>query len=168
MPPKKPLPEEDKAILKKWIHGGAKWGTDPVDRFRYTTKVRAGYDWWSLQPLTKVNPPQFDHPRRIGTELDRFIEQRRRQKGLKKSPPASPRVQVRRLYYDLIGLPPPPEVIQQFAADPSQRAWRALVDRLLAEYEVGRETLEKDVAELLDQLAEAGLIEVLAEESAEP
>ena len=45
---------------------------------------------------------------------------------------------------------------------------RELVDRLLAEYEVGRETLEKDVAELLDQLAEAGLIEVLAEESAEP
>ena len=42
MPPKRPLPASERAIVKAWIAAGAKWGTDPIDRFRYTTAARAG------------------------------------------------------------------------------------------------------------------------------
>src|SRR5262249_39456104 len=45
MPPKKPLPEKEKALLKEWIQRGALWGSDPIDPFRVTTTRRAGYDW---------------------------------------------------------------------------------------------------------------------------
>src|SRR5262245_18207367 len=57
MPPKHPLPAGERAILRAWITAGAKWGTDPIDRFRFTTAARAGYDWWSLKPLQPVEPP---------------------------------------------------------------------------------------------------------------
>src|SRR5436190_10975618 len=50
MPPKKPLPDEEKDLLREWITSGAKWGTDPIDVFRYSSEARAGYDWWSLNP----------------------------------------------------------------------------------------------------------------------
>ena len=57
MPPRTPLSARDKAILKNWIEAGAIWTTDPIDPFRITTNKRAGYDWWSLQPLRKPSPP---------------------------------------------------------------------------------------------------------------
>ena len=53
MPPKKPLPAAEKAILKAWIAAGATWGSDPIDPFRISTEARAGYDWWSLRPLSR-------------------------------------------------------------------------------------------------------------------
>ncbi len=53
MPPKHPLSADEKQMLHQWIAEGAKWGTDPVDPFRFTTDKRAGYDWWSLQPLAR-------------------------------------------------------------------------------------------------------------------
>jgi len=51
MPPKRPLAAEEKNIIRDWIASGAKWGSDPIDPFRYSSSRRAGYDWWSLQPL---------------------------------------------------------------------------------------------------------------------
>jgi hypothetical protein len=132
MPPKRPLPEKDKAALRAWIEAGAPWGTDPIDPFRVTTDLRAGYDWWSLRPVRRPDPPRVrreDWPR---NPIDAFVLARLEEKGLRPAPEASPRVLVRRLYFDLIGLPPPPEEVEAFARDPSDRAYRALVDRLLA------------------------------------
>ena len=63
MPPKHPLPAGERAILKAWIEAGAKWGADPIDPFRYTTSTRAGYDWWSLQPLVRPAVPQIQNPK---------------------------------------------------------------------------------------------------------
>ena len=57
MPPKHPLSDNDKAILKQWLAGGAKWGTSPIDPFSVTTDTRAGFDWWALQPLQNVLLP---------------------------------------------------------------------------------------------------------------
>ncbi|MGB6043961.1 MAG: c-type cytochrome domain-containing protein, partial [Pirellulales bacterium] len=54
MPPKKRLADAEKALLKAWIAGGAKWGASPIDRFKFSTETHAGYDWWSLQPLYKI------------------------------------------------------------------------------------------------------------------
>jgi hypothetical protein len=52
MPPKHPLSNEEKAIFKKWLADGAAWGNATINRFRFSTDRRAGYDWWSLQRMS--------------------------------------------------------------------------------------------------------------------
>ncbi|MFO0937356.1 MAG: DUF1553 domain-containing protein [Gemmataceae bacterium] len=127
MPPKHPLPANERAVLKRWIEQGAKWGTDPIDPHRMTTSNRAGTDWWSLQPLTKPTPP-----RKIGHPIDAFVDQVLDVKHLTRSAPADRRTFIRRVTFDLIGLPPTREEIQNYLSDTSPDADRKLVDRLLA------------------------------------
>ncbi|MCE9563007.1 MAG: DUF1549 domain-containing protein [Planctomycetes bacterium] len=129
MPPKKPLPEAEAKILKAWIDSGAAWGTDPIDPFRITTINRAGYDWWSLQPVKKPTPPVTkgsDHP------IDRFIHAKLSDKGLSPSAPADRRTLIQRVYADLIGLPPSPEEVEAFVNDKAENAYEKVVDKLLA------------------------------------
>lgn len=131
MPPENPLGNDEKKVLQKWIADGAKWGSVAIDRYRYTTATRAGYDWWSLQPLGAVTPPKVEDSHWPLTEIDQFVLKRLRENQLGPSRPAAPRILVRRLFYDLVGLPPSPEEIAKFEADPSQEAYVALVDQLL-------------------------------------
>ena len=114
MPPENPLPEKERKVLRDWIAGGAIWGTDPIDPFRTTTDRRAGYDWWSLQPLADVIPPKVGNHPWPTSEIDQFVLAKLHANGLEPSPPASPRVFIRRLYVDLIGLPPTPEQVDEF------------------------------------------------------
>ncbi|MCH8045423.1 MAG: DUF1553 domain-containing protein [Planctomycetes bacterium] len=132
MPPKHPLKADEKKLLKDWIAGGAVWGTKVIDRLRYTTDSRGGYDWWSLRPIAKVTPPKVNRGDRARNEIDRFILHRLQEKQLAPSQPADPRTLARRVYFDLTGLPPTPEEVEAFVADPSDAAYQALVDRLLA------------------------------------
>jgi hypothetical protein len=131
MPPKKPLAAAEKEILRKWIADGAKWGTDPIDRFAYTTDVRAGYDWWSLQPIKRPVLPEA-----IGAgvrqPLDAYIAAKRHEMKLPGSPEADRRTLARRVTVDLIGLPPTPAEMDEFLADASPDAYERLADRLLA------------------------------------
>ncbi|MFO0807463.1 MAG: DUF1553 domain-containing protein [Gemmataceae bacterium] len=127
MPPKHPLTASERLVLKSWIEHGAKWGSDPIDPFRFTTATRAGIDWWSLQPLVRPAVPTKDiHP------IDAFIRARLAEKSLPPSPPTDRRTLIRRLSFDLIGLPPAPAEVERFVADSSPGAYAALVDRLLA------------------------------------
>lgn len=148
MPPKHPLDDEDKLLIKRWIEQGAKWGTNPIDRYAYSTKTRAGRDWWSLQPLKNVTPPSIgdsvknpDSNRSLiqwsSNEIDLFIAKKLAEKKLSPSPAATPRVLIRRLYFDLIGLPPTPEQIEQFEKNPSEKAYQKIVDKLLASKHYG-------------------------------
>ncbi|HMC12117.1 MAG TPA: DUF1549 domain-containing protein, partial [Pirellulaceae bacterium] len=131
MPPKHPLPANERAILKAWIAAGAKWGTDPIDRFRYTSAVRAGYDWWSLQSTVQPQPPAVKNARWVKNEIDRFVQATLEAQGLAPSPPVDRRTLIRRLYYDLIGLPPSVEQLDD------QEPYGALVDKLLASSHYG-------------------------------
>lgn len=132
MPPKKPLPKEEVELLKRWIDGGAKWGTSPIDPFAFTTNARAGYDWWSLKPVKR---PALPEPRNSKSEIrnpiDAFVVARLEQDGLSPSPPAEKRTLIRRLSFDLIGLPPTPAEIAEFEKDDSPQAYEKLVNRLL-------------------------------------
>src|SRR5260370_1323594 len=65
MPPKKELPEANRQKIKQWIAQGAKWGSDPIDPYRFSTEKRAGYDWWSLQPVTRPAVPTTNTTRSI-------------------------------------------------------------------------------------------------------
>lgn len=131
MPPKHPLDDAEKELLRNWIVSGAAWGTEPIDPFRFTTDNRAGYDWWSLQPLRDVAVPEVDDKSWPRNPIDNFIAARLAENGLGHSPVADPRTLVRRLYFDLIGLPPSPERVTEFAEDPSDEAYAELVDQLL-------------------------------------
>ena len=129
MPPGKPLPAAEQALLKRWLEAGAVWGTDPIDPFARTTTQRAGRDWWSLQPVRRPLVPTVsgaDHP------IDAFWLQRLHQAKLTPSPEADRRILIRRLCYDLIGLPPSPAEVEAFVQDQRPDAYERLVDRLLA------------------------------------
>lgn len=137
MPPEHPLTQAEKDIFKEWIFGGARWQGEPIDRFRYTSDIRAGYDWWSLQPVRTVTPPRIENASWPRNSIDRFVLRRLNEHQLSPSGQATPRAQIRRLYFDLIGLPPSPDVIEKFAAHPTDEAYEQIVDDLLASRHYG-------------------------------
>lgn len=81
---------------------------------------------WAWQPLRNTTPPQAGHP------VDAFVHARLAAARLQPSPQADPHTQLRRLWFDLVGLPPTPEAVDRYLADPSERAWQREVDELLA------------------------------------
>ena len=87
--------------------------------------------WWSFQPVRRPAVPAGAHP------IDALLHQHLRARNLTMSPLASPREQVRRLFYDVVGLPPSHAEIVLFEQDPSPDAWARLVDRLLSRPEFG-------------------------------
>ncbi|MSQ96754.1 MAG: DUF1553 domain-containing protein [Gemmataceae bacterium] len=135
MPPKKPLADKEKAVLKAWIESGAAWGADPLDPFRVTTSKRAGYDWWALQPVKRPELPKVKQKDWPKNAIDHFILAKLEAEGLTPAPEADARTLARRLHFDLVGLPPIPREIDAF-----EKAWRDagakrqadLVDNLLA------------------------------------
>ncbi len=88
-------------------------------------------DWWSLQPLRAPTVPE-SHAAGLRTPLDAFIYEKLASNGLTMSPEADPRTLIRRLSFDLTGLPPAPEEVDAFTADKDPEAYAKLVDRLLA------------------------------------
>ena len=145
MPPKKPLPKEEVELLKRWIDSGAKWGTSPIDPFAFTTAARAGYDWWSLQPVKRPVLPKLKNQKsKIENPIDAFVIARLEHEGLTPSPSADKRTLIRRLSFDLLGLPLTPEDVAAFEKDDSPQAYEKLVNRLLdsphfgERWEIGR------------------------------
>ena len=114
MPPKTKLSSAEIDVLKRWIDEGAVW-PEGVD----VAKVEDRLDWWSFKPLQA----------QAGTlSIDKFIHSKLTEKGLKPAPQANARTLIRRLYFDLTGLPPTPEEITKYTALPYEK----LVDDLLA------------------------------------
>ncbi|MGI9466607.1 MAG: PSD1 and planctomycete cytochrome C domain-containing protein [Rubripirellula sp.] len=130
MPPENPIGESEKEKLRQWLKDGAKWGVGPLDLFSMTTDRRAGKDWWSLQPLRSSDPPAVDSAW-IRNAIDQFVYHKLTEQDLEPSPAADRRVLIRRLSYDLTGLPPRPEEIDAFLNDESNDAYEKLVNRLL-------------------------------------
>lgn len=132
MPPKKPLTAEEKQALRDWIAGGAKWTGEPLDPLAVSTEHRAGLDWWSLQSLKQVSIPRISSSTIRQQAIDDFILEMLIANQLTMSPEADRRVLIRRLSFDLRGLPPAPEEVDEFVRDTQPDANERLVDRLLA------------------------------------
>ncbi len=137
MPPKKPLADSEKALLRAWVAAGVPWGTDPIDPFRMTTAKRAGYDWWSLRPVARRAPPPVRDARWCRNPIDAFVLHKLEAHGLRPSAPADRRTLIRRLSFDLLGLPPAPEEVAAFEKDDSPAAYEALVERYLSSPQYG-------------------------------
>ncbi len=136
MPPKGKLPDHEIAILEEWVRRGA---FDPrVDESvkpKDGIDLEAGRQFWSFRPVETTEPPSVadsDWPR---SDSDRFVLAQLEENGLAPAADADPATLLRRLSYDLTGLPPSPDRVESFsaafAADPD-RAVSAEVDLLLA------------------------------------
>lgn len=136
MPPSKKLPREKIDDLTRWIAQGAPWpGTDretgPVRKvgLQVTDRDR---QHWAFRPVQRPAVPAVKTPSWVRNPIDAFILSRLEAKGLKPASPASRQELVRRVYYDLTGLPPTPAEVQDFLGDTRPDAWERLIDRLLA------------------------------------
>jgi hypothetical protein len=133
MPPKGALAKEQVAVLRAWVEAGARYLTEPL------APPRAGADWWSLRPVRPVLPPLFRGPAAawVRTPVDLFILAGLQSSGLEPAPPADRATLIRRVTFDLTGLPPTPEAVDAFVANPDVLAYEVLVDRLLASPQYG-------------------------------
>lgn len=141
MPPKEKLSSRDIAHFTRWVEMGAPWPnskvtSDPVPEPGVETPVGPLFteeqtSHWSFQPVTDPAPPDVRSDW-VTSPIDQFILQRLNDAGLKPAPPADRRTLIRRVTYDLTGLPPTPEETAAFLADESGDAFEKLVDRLLA------------------------------------
>ena len=127
----KALTEAETALLRAWIAAGAHW----TDGTTLRPPVVDDFNWWSFQPLSQQQPPTFSDPAAaawVRNPVDAFVLQAMREQGLQPAPEADRRTLIRRLSFDLLGLPPTPEDIEAFVADTAPDAWEKLVDRMLA------------------------------------
>jgi hypothetical protein len=120
------LSKREIETLREWIRQGAVW-PENVDLSKH---------WSYIAPLRPVRPKLSERswPK---TAIDYFVLERLNQERLKPSPPAAPETLVRRVFLDLIGLPPSPAEIERFLADPSDNAYERLVDDLLSRPQFG-------------------------------
>lgn len=136
MPPKDKSPRPTRpqiAKVRRWIQQGAAWPKGlTLDRYDVSTDRWAGRDWWSLQPIRHPIPPAFGDTTLARNPIDRFILARLAEHKLAPNPPIDRRGYLRRVSFDLLGLPPTPRQLAAYLDDLTAGAERRLVDRLLA------------------------------------
>ena len=135
MPPKKQLSPEQVADLTKWVKDGAVWPAVgvPVDLNKPNEKYeRLRKDHWAWQPLKNSSAPQVSDAGWARDDIDRYILAKLEEKGLKPVADADKVTLIRRVTFDLTGLPPAPEEIDAFVNDSAPDAFEKVVDRLLA------------------------------------
>ncbi len=140
MPPKSKLPASEVAVLTDWVKRGAPWGHDsgPVrsaaasgDRLN-AEEFQARARFWSFQPVKRVQPPVTSRDSWARNPIDRFLLHALGTRNLAPAPEADRRTLIRRVTFDLIGLPPTPEEVAAFLADTRPDAYEQLIERLLA------------------------------------
>jgi mono/diheme cytochrome c family protein len=134
MPPEGKLPSAELAILNRWIRDGA-----PLPAYKPVTgqpshgiDLEAGRSFWSFQPLTRVSVPQLPDASWVRNPLDAFVLSQLQEHHLTPNPEAERAILLRRMTFDVIGLPPTPEELDAFENDPAPDAVERAVDRLLA------------------------------------
>lgn len=120
------LKPDEVALIKRWIDGGAKFPEQE------TPDDSAGSDHWSFQKPVRPEVSTTKDSAWIRNEIDAFVLARLEENQIAPSPEADRITLIRRLTFDLLGLPPTPEEVQQFLADTSPNAYEKLVDRLLS------------------------------------
>ncbi|MCB1064862.1 MAG: PSD1 domain-containing protein, partial [Verrucomicrobiae bacterium] len=144
MPPKEKdaLSKEQVADLETWITMGAPW--PQTESFTEVERDENGFTaedkaWWAIQPLAKVTPPDTGKGW-AKNAVDRFVARKLEENGLAPAEPASASELLRRIHFDLVGLPPSPEEViafsQAYAMD-ADKAVAAEVDKLLADARYG-------------------------------
>lgn len=121
-----PLPRSQVELIRRWIQQGAVW-PDQVNVLRH----------WAYVAPTRPALPAVQQPDWVTSPIDHFVLRRLRDEGLSPSPKAEPEKLVRRVFLDLIGLPPTPQEVNAFAANPTRERYTQLVDELLSRPQFG-------------------------------
>jgi hypothetical protein len=151
MPPDGKLADEQLAVLTNWVKLGLPWPEEVAPAKPVSAKpniaahekspwsgsmderiARARAEHWAFQPVKRVEPPQIGDPAWNRNPVDRFVAARLAAAKLSSSPEADPATLIRRLYFDLIGLPPSASEVEAFVRNYSPETYAALVDELLA------------------------------------
>ena len=132
MPPKYKIKDEEITILEKWVAMGAPDPRAKVEEKEGLVEVfdlpKRFAEHWSWRPVQPTKPPLTNNPEWTNSEVDQFILHQIEQAGLQPALPADKRTWIRRLYFDLIGLPPTPEQL----ANSLNKSKEVVVDELLA------------------------------------
>lgn len=139
MPPRSKMPDEEVNIFLKWINDGAPWPEDmessaaPVTKTEFPLKERMA-SHWSWKKIQRPEIPEVKNTEWADSDIDRFLLAKMEDAGVSPAPDADRRSLLRRLYFDLIGLPPTIDQQDRFLNDPSAtpEAMEKVVDELLA------------------------------------
>jgi hypothetical protein len=161
MPPRQKLPDHVLADFETWINHGA---TDPR-RSTALTKARRmsieqGRNFWAYRPVVRAAVPRVVNRSWTRGAIDAYILSALEANGLRPASEADRVTLARRLYYDLLGLPPSPDDVDQFVSDGNPHAYERLVDRLLASPHFGERWGRHwlDVARFAESLTLRGFI----------
>ncbi|MFO0926310.1 MAG: PSD1 and planctomycete cytochrome C domain-containing protein [Gemmataceae bacterium] len=133
MPPKGKLADREIALLEEWVRRGAPFpGADDGPPAQQRIDLTRGRAFWSFQPLRTHPLPTVRAGSWPRTRIDAFLLAAMQAKGLTPAPEADRATLIRRLSFDLLGLPPTPEQVDAFVRDTQTDAYERLVDRLLA------------------------------------
>ncbi len=136
MPPKAKLSDEQIKDLTRWVKSGANWPKEATTKPVAVAKIafdlqqrKAGH--WAWQPVKSQTPPAVKNQEWAKTAFDQFILAKLEANGLSPAVRADKRTLIRRAYFDLIGLPPSPQAVEEFLADTSPSAFEKVIDKLL-------------------------------------
>lgn len=141
MPPNKDggkkLADAQIAVLTEWVKMGAPDPRTASTAKKLTGLTKTAREHWSFQPVKKPSVPAVQNRAWCATPVDAFILEKIESKGMSPSPMADKETLLRRATYDLIGLPPSPQEIEDFLKDETPYAFSKVVDRLLASPQYG-------------------------------
>ena len=128
MPPDGKLDDSSLEILAKWINIGLPYPEEDSDE---KPALQTTSEYWAYRPLKRPEVPSVNSKDWLRNPIDAFILEKLEEQGFKPAAPASKLTIIRRVYYDLTGLPPSPEAVNAFLNDTSHDAYEKLIDKLL-------------------------------------
>jgi hypothetical protein len=138
MPPTGKLPGEQIEVLTEWVRMGAPWPNAELEKAQVSDPAkkvepdRNQTEHWAFQPVRDHEPPKVGNKGWVQNPIDNFILAKLEEKGLKPAPAANRLTLLRRVKFDLHGLPPTEPEIEEFLSDTARGAFARLIDRLLA------------------------------------
>ena len=143
MPPSGKMSKDKIDILKKWVEMGVPF--DPAEEKNLSAEAHStvpqvndeSKKWWSFQPVAPTTPPTVKDQAWVQNPIDNFVLSKLESANIGPAAKASKRTLIRRVYYDLIGLPPTPEHVEAFANDDDPEAYTELVNQLLESPQYG-------------------------------
>ncbi len=135
MPPRGKLAPEQVEALTEWVRIGAPMpeaSSSAPEPARPAIDLESARSFWSFQPVAAPEPPAVSNSTWPRSPIDRFVLARLETEGLSPAPEADRHALIRRVSFDLTGLPPTPEEVDEFVSDPAPDAYERLIERLLS------------------------------------
>lgn len=133
----KKVPAGELALLERWISEGAVTARDEPETITGNYITEEERSFWSFQPAVRPAVPAIRNADLVANPIDAFLLAKLEERGFRFAPPASRTTRIRRLSFDLRGLPPSPAEVREFVQDDSPVAFERLVDRMLASADYG-------------------------------